>query len=140
MLELKSRHPDVLMAFKEGNFSVQLSSSNTFGRNEVDKTIENTVNKDTKTSGGLNGLNQDRWMINASRRAACYRNFKELVSFAGSKYCHSDLSPSRIKKDEENVENILDVFDTTFSNHLRDLISLVYHQGEWLHLKYNMIC
>ena len=58
----------------------------------------------------------DRWMMNASRRAACYRNFKELVSFAGSKYCHSDLSPSRINKDEANIQAILDIFETTFSN------------------------
>ena len=131
MLDLAFSHPDVLKAFKEGNFSVQMSTSNTFGRNEADKTIENTVNKDTKTSGGLGGFSLkqaacDRWMINARRRAACYRNFKELVSFAGSKYCHSDLSPSRIKKDEENVKAVIDVFDTTFTNPFdgHDLIGL----------------
>ena len=132
MLALRFTHPEVLRAFEDGNFSVQLSTSNTFGRNEADKTIENTVNKDTKTSGGLSGfsLNQaacDRWMINASQRAACYRNFKELVSFSGSKCCHSNLSLSRIKKDEENVKSIINVFETTFTNPFDgyDLIGLL---------------
>ena len=121
ILELPTSHPDVYAAFLDGNFSVQLSETNTFGRNEADKTIENTVNKDTKTSGGFTGFSlkqpaSDRWMINASRRAECYRNLKDLVTFAGNKYDHHDLNKSRIKKDETNVQAVLSIFDTTFSH------------------------
>ena len=118
IMRLPSSHPDVYDAILSGNFSVQLSD-NTFGRNEADKTIENTVNKDTKTSGGLTGfsLNQaasNRWMLNASRRAECYRNLRDLVSFSGSKYSHHDLSKTRIKKDEHNVQAVVSIFETTF--------------------------
>ena len=39
-----------------GNFSAQLSSNNSFGRTELDKMIEVTINKDTKCPGGLKGF------------------------------------------------------------------------------------
>ena len=56
MLNLETSHPSVYNAFIEGQFSVELSKNNPFGRNEADKTIENTINKDTKTPGGLTGM------------------------------------------------------------------------------------
>ena len=39
-----------------GNFSVQMSDNNTFGRLEADKVIETTINKDTKTPGGTTSM------------------------------------------------------------------------------------
>ena len=36
IMRLPSSHPDVYDAFLSGNFSVQLSDNNTFGRNEAD--------------------------------------------------------------------------------------------------------
>ena len=68
MLQLPSSHPEIYETFKAGHFCVQLSKENTFVRNESDNTIENTMNKDIKTLGGLAGfgLNQaatDRWVL-----------------------------------------------------------------------------
>ena len=40
----------------KGNFSVQMSDNNTFGRLEADKVIETTINKDTKTPSGITGM------------------------------------------------------------------------------------
>ena len=53
-----------------GNFSVQLSENDSFGRNDADKTIENTINKEMKTPGGVKGFSinraaVDRWTLNA---------------------------------------------------------------------------
>jgi len=56
MNELEHTHPDVYEAFNAGNFSIQLSSGNTFGRIEPDKCIEMTINRDSKTSGGTTGF------------------------------------------------------------------------------------
>ena len=47
---------EVYRAFKDGQFSVQMSKDNPFGRNEADKTIENTINRDCKTGGGYVGF------------------------------------------------------------------------------------
>ena len=60
MSQLPTEHPDVHAHFMEGGFSVQICSQNPFGRIPVDQTIEETVNKDTKTSvpqaGGTKGF------------------------------------------------------------------------------------
>ena len=46
MRELPSTFPEVSAVICNGEFSVQMSHSNSFGRNEADKTIENTINRD----------------------------------------------------------------------------------------------
>ena len=56
MRKLPTAKPEVYAAFCHGKFSVQMEKSNTFGRNESDKTIENTINRDCKTSGGFIGF------------------------------------------------------------------------------------
>lgn len=52
MTNLSEEKPYVYEAFQAGQFSVQMSSSNPFGRIPVDETTEVTVNKDTQTPGG----------------------------------------------------------------------------------------
>ena len=45
MRSLPVKMPEVQKAFENGEFSVQMSDKNPFGRNEADKTIENTLEK-----------------------------------------------------------------------------------------------
>ena len=52
MTNLPEKYPEVYKAFKTGQFSVQLSSNNPFGRLPVDQTTKVTVNKYTQTPGG----------------------------------------------------------------------------------------
>ena len=59
MRSLPTNHPEVYQAFCQGEFSVQMSNANGFSRNEADKTIENTINRDCKTSGGYIGFSAD---------------------------------------------------------------------------------
>ena len=54
MLNLELNQPSSIhKEFMQGNFSVQLSSANTFGRLEADEVIETTINIDSKCPGGL---------------------------------------------------------------------------------------
>ena len=75
MTNLPENNPDVYRAFKEGQFPVQISSNNPFGRIPVDQTTEVTVNKDTQTPGGtsrfsLKGGAIKRYYITAEYRSA----------------------------------------------------------------------
>ena len=49
----------------KGNFSVQVSDDNPFKKLEVDKVIETTINRDTKTPGGTTGKSSPNlyWVI-----------------------------------------------------------------------------
>ena len=52
MTNLPEKIPRVYETFKAGQFSVQMSNNNPFGRIPVDQAIDVTVNKDTQTPGG----------------------------------------------------------------------------------------
>ena len=56
MVNLEENHRYIYDDFMKGNFSVQMSDNNTFGRLEADKVIETTINKDTKTTGETTGM------------------------------------------------------------------------------------
>ena len=91
MLRLLSSMPEVYNAFLNGEFSVQMGEANPFGRNEADKTIENTINKDCKTRGGYIGFSANfaatqHWVLNASRRGT-YRKLLRTFINQTSKLC-----------------------------------------------------
>ena len=52
MMSLEDTHPSTHEAFKAGDFVVQRSSS-AFSQVAVDQTIEQTINRDTKSKGGI---------------------------------------------------------------------------------------
>ena len=119
MLTLETSHPEVYREFKKGNFSVQLSETNPFGRCEPDRVIETTVHKDTKTPGGLTGFSTktnavDRWTINASYRASLYSHLQEFLGTNTKKYVHTDLQKSRIRNDQDDVTSMLSIIEECF--------------------------
>ena len=48
MRSLPVNMPEGQKAFENDEFSVRMSDKNPFGRNETDKTIDNTINRDCK--------------------------------------------------------------------------------------------
>ena len=101
--------PEVYNAFLNGEFSVQMGEANHFGRNEADKTIENTINRDCKTGGGYIGFSANFaatqcWVLNAPRRGTYRKLLREHLSIKPPNYVHKELAPGRIKKDIEAVE------------------------------------
>ncbi|CAB3994853.1 Hypothetical predicted protein [Paramuricea clavata] len=124
--------PEVYDAFLAGHFSVQMSKSNPFGQNEADKTIENTINRDCKTSGGYIGFSANfeatqRWVFNNSRRSSYRQLFREDVSLLSTENKpHKELSPSHIRSDMEAVANVVDVLEKVFCNPWnRDVVHLI---------------
>ena len=103
------------------NFAAQLTDGPQFSRVETDKAIEMTLNKDTKTNGGCTDFSRNvnavkRWEINAPCRATLRTCFHKHLHYQPQKYKHPDLNPSPIKKDENDVQHILAIIETTFVN------------------------
>ena len=115
MTNLPEKNPEVYAAFKAGQFSVQLSSNNPFGRLPVDQTTEVTVNKDTQTPGGtarfsLKAASVQRYYLTAEYRSAFLGQLRELVQ--GKKtdeLHHADLQRPRIQKEEKAVVAVVDL-------------------------------
>ena len=67
MLNLDRPHPSIYEEFLNGNFTVQQSLTNTFGKLETDVVIKTTMNKDTKSPGDTTGIsNKGLSYLNAS--------------------------------------------------------------------------
>ena len=112
MTNLPETNPDVHRAFQQGQFSVQRSSNNPFGRIPIDQTIEVTVNKDTQTPGGTSGFSLKagaikRYYITAEYRSEFLRHLRDMVQGDQSKLNHADLQKPRIKKDEDTVSAVV---------------------------------
>ena len=56
MLHLPEEHQDLFDYLRSRGFSVQDGEGNPCGRIPVDQSCEETVNKDTETSGGTKGF------------------------------------------------------------------------------------
>ena len=102
-----------------------------FSRNEADKTIENTINRDCKTSGGYIGFSADfpatqKWVLNASRRGHYRRMIMEHINATPHKHTHIELLPSSIKRDTAAVEIVIACIENMFCNSWEgtDLISI----------------
>ena len=74
MVSLAKTHPDAHALLEAGEFAVQ-RSHNVFAQVPVDMAIEQSINRDTKTKGGVIGSSLrcgavQRWIATAHDRAA----------------------------------------------------------------------
>ena len=90
MCLLSMDYPDVYQHFMQGGISVQIGSSNPFGKIPCDQTIEETINKDTQTAGGTKGFSLKsgavkKYYLNAEHRSLFLRQLREMVGLGGSR-------------------------------------------------------
>ena len=67
--------------------------------------------------------------LNATYRASLREVFHEHLNFASQKHKHKDLSPARIRKDENAVQSILSILQETFVHPFADLQLLSISRG-----------
>ncbi len=111
------------MEFMKGGFSVQLGSTNPFGRIPFDQAIEETVNKDTQTAEGTKGFSLKpgfvtKYYLTAEYRSMYLRQMRDLIGLGISKLSHPDLQSPRIKKDEADVQSLIDLMENNWLNPL----------------------
>ena len=121
MAFLESTSQELHNYFLNGGYSVQLGESNPFGRLPMDQTLEETVNKDTQTSGGTKGFSLkpsavSRYYLTAEHRAEALRRLRDLIAVQKQRFGHSDLQTSRIKRDESDISSILELLENTWTN------------------------
>jgi len=56
MTHLEQEHSEIHAYLREDGFSLQIGAHNQFGWIPVDQTMEETINKDTQTPGGMKGF------------------------------------------------------------------------------------
>lgn len=132
MSQLSNEHPEVYQHYIEGEFSVQLGKNNPFGKIPIDQTIEETANRDTKTAGGIRKYSLKpgavtRFYLTAEHRAAFLHHLREVLSISKSDNGHVELQPTRIKKDEQAVNAVVETLKdwvNPFEEGHNELVSL----------------
>ena len=109
MINLETTHPEAHAQLSSGAFAVQRSSTNGFGKIPVDQTIESTLNRATKTKGGIIGFSTNkcavqRWMVTAHERAEIIEHARGMSGEANnSSIVHKEASSARMIRDEQDV-------------------------------------
>ncbi len=130
MSRLPIGHPEVHEHFMQGGFSVQNGRQNLFGQIPVDQTIEETVNKDTQTPGGTKGFSLKsgavaRYYLTSEYRSRYLRQLRDIGQH-GSDFSHTDLQMPRIRRDEADVQSLVQLMETSWLNPFnRDQVQLV---------------
>ncbi|XP_078353866.1 uncharacterized protein LOC144638547 [Oculina patagonica] len=116
MMLLPETHPEAHNLLVHGDFGVQRSTSHGFSQMPVDQTIEQTLNRSTKTKGGIVGFSLrkgavQRWMVTAHSRAAFVDKCREMTTGVqeSQRRLHKETSPARMKRDEEDVKKVFEV-------------------------------
>ena len=105
---------------RNGGFSVQIGLDNPFGKIPVDQAIEETVNKDTQTSGGTKGFSLKpntvhKYYLNAEYRSSYLGLLRDALG-SNTSFGHPDLTVSRKKRDENDVTSLVDMLHGNWTN------------------------
>ena len=118
MQTIDSVHPLIQEEFLNGNHAVS-RSQNSFAQVWTDMALEQSVNLDSKSKGGIVGITQkpealERWFLMCHERAAITSAIKEICGIEDSERVgtHKESSQARIRRDEEDVKKLLEMFDS----------------------------
>jgi len=131
MSNLPSTHPEVYESFMDGRFAVQIGEESPFGRIPVDQTTEETVNKDTKTSGGITKFSLktgavNRFYMTAEYRCSFLAKLRNMVQVKKPTHLHDELLATRRKTDEKavaEIESLIEGWNNPFTEG-KPLVSL----------------
>ena len=112
MISLKDVHPSTYESFQAGDFVVQ-RSGNAFSQVAVDQTIEQTINRDTKSKGGIVGFSLNkgavqRWLITSHERAAITQACRQMagLSATNEESVIKEKGKTRMSVDENDVKKV----------------------------------
>ena len=108
MKNLETSDPEIYHSLQNGGFTVQ-RSEHSFAQVSFDQTIEQTVNRDTKTKGGIIGFSTrkesvGKWVHTAPERAAITQKFLDMLDMHGDEESeHKEARSQRMSKDEKDI-------------------------------------
>ena len=116
MQQLPTTHPAVDEGFNNGNHAVS-RSDNPFSQVWTDMALEQFINLDSKSKGGIIGISQkpgalERWFLTFHERSAVTAALKEMCGVLDADLIgtHKEAAPKRVERDEHDVQCLLKSF------------------------------
>ena len=112
MENLRNSHPAAYDELKRGGFVVQRSENNAFAQVAVVQAIEQTMNRDSTTHGGIVGFSlrpsaQQRWVLTHHERAAITHVCRHQTALDGSTSRHHESGPTARQRQEDAVAGVV---------------------------------
>lgn len=108
MSQLENSHPDIFQAYSKvrGSFTYQSGHHRLFTSVACDQAIEQTVNRHTKSQGGIVGFTlkpsaSQRWTASHPQRTAIHERLCQITSIDSQLYDRHGLSAKSWEADEE---------------------------------------
>ena len=117
MQQLELTHPDVYNEFSAGNHTISRSGQ-PFLQVSTDMALEQSINTDSKSSGGVIGISQipsalERWFLTIHERASITSALKAMYGLQdGEQASHKEAAARRVKRDEEDVKKMMGCFSS----------------------------
>ena len=117
MQKLELTHPEVYKEFAEGNHSISRSGQ-PFSQVSTDMALEQSINADSKSSGGVIGISQspsalERWFLTIHERASITSALKAMFGLQdGEQASQKEAAPRRVRRDEEDVKKMISCFSS----------------------------
>ena len=122
MHHLQKTALDVYNEFVRGNHTVSRSTSQSFNQVWTDMALEQSVNLDSKTKGGIIGITQrpgalQKWFLTAHERTATTTATKRMLDMDEStRSTHKESSRVRVQRDEGDINKVIHTLKTVMSN------------------------
>ena len=117
MRQLATKHPQVHQEFANGYHAVSRSGK-PFAQVWTDMALEQTINADSKSKGGIIGISQnpgalDRWFLTSHERASVTTALKKMFTQEHDHVdIHKEAGPKRVARDEADVQKLVSCFTT----------------------------
>lgn len=118
MQKLEDKHPKVYQEFAAGTHSISRSRQ-PFAQVWADMALEQSVNLDSKSKGGIVGFSRredavERWFLTSHERATITHSLKEMCGLENYERIgsHKETGGARMKRDQEDVERLLSSFNS----------------------------
>ena len=132
MNQLAKTHHDVHHEFMSGNHAISRSTK-PFVQVWTDMALEQSINLDSKTSGGIIGISKrpgalERWFLTCHERAAITAATKKMCDLHDSDRVgtHRERASKRVERDEADIQKLLRVIT---SGMMTDPFSLDEEEG-----------
>lgn len=133
MHRLPETAPSVHQQFMLGNFPVK-GSSGRFNQVWTDLKLEQSINRHSKTAGGLVGISRnqnavDRWHITLSDRIKMTESTRQMCGSTHSgPYVHKEAGRARVSRDENDIQKLINFilsFGNPFQQQNKNILNII---------------
>ncbi len=121
MKQLETDEPDAYRHLCNGGFVVRRSHKHLFNAVSTDQALEQTVNREAKSQGGVIGFTLRkgallRWLMTRHVTGAYSEALKQMCTQPSTTDIHEDLSKARLARDVSDVNKVVDALTTQYQN------------------------